>query len=68
MQLDPKRLVVLGEIADRGGISAAARALGHTSSAVSQQLTRLEQEVGVPLVDRTANGADLTATGRLLAA
>ncbi|MCX4743965.1 LysR family transcriptional regulator [Kitasatospora sp. NBC_01287] len=67
MELDPRRLLILCQIADAGGVAGAARALGHTPSAVSQQLSRLEREVGVPLVDRSGGRAELTATGRLLA-
>ena len=67
MTLDPKRLLVLRAIAEGGGISPAARLLGHTPSAVSQQLRRLEQEAGAPLVDRTDGRLELTAAGRLLA-
>ncbi|WP_225849940.1 LysR family transcriptional regulator [Streptomyces sp. HPF1205] len=67
MELDPKRLLILRHIADSGGVAAAARVLGHTASAVSQQLQRLEREAGVPLVDRSGGRAELTAAGRLLA-
>ncbi|GAB2705605.1 hypothetical protein GCM10010442_25530 [Kitasatospora kifunensis] len=59
--------MILRAIAEGGGVAAAARALGHTPSAVSQQLNRLEREAGVPLVDRTGGRAELTAAGRLLA-
>ncbi|MEY9908450.1 DNA-binding transcriptional LysR family regulator [Catenulispora sp. MAP12-49] len=65
--MDPKRLVALNAIAAHGGIASAARVLGTTPSAVSQQLSRLEQEAGVPLVDRGASRVRLTAAGRLLA-
>lgn len=41
--------------------------LGTTPSAVSQQLSRLEQDVGVPLVDRTGGRLEMTVAGRLLA-
>nr|AUV64172.1 putative RuBisCO transcriptional regulator [Streptomyces citricolor] len=68
MDLDPRRLLVLHAIAHHGGLAPAARALGQTRSAVSQQLARLEKEVGLPLVDRSGNRLELTATGRLLAA
>lgn len=67
VQLDPKRLLILRHIAESGGVAAAARALGHTASAVSQQLQRLEREAGVPLVDRSGGRSELTAVGRLLA-
>jgi molybdate transport repressor ModE-like protein len=71
MDLDPKRLLVLHAVADRGGITAAARRLGVTPSAVSQALARLEQEARVPLLDRADRGGartGLTAAGRALAA
>lgn len=68
MELDPRRLLILRQIADGGGVAAAARALGHSPSAVSQHLNRLEREVGMPLVDRAAGGrAELTVAGRVLA-
>ena len=68
MELDPKRLIVLHEVAAAGGVAAAARALGHTPSAVSQQLRRLEQEAGVPLFARESGGRlELTYAGRELA-
>ena len=67
MELDPKRLLVLHAIAEADGIAAAARMLGHTPSAVSQQLQRLEREAGVALVDRGGGRLELTEAGRLLA-
>ena len=68
MDLDPRRLLVLHAIADNGGLAPAARALGHTRSAVSQQLASLEREVGLALVDRSGGRLELTAAGRTLAA
>ncbi|MFJ1547628.1 LysR family transcriptional regulator [Streptomyces sp. NPDC088246] len=68
MDLDPRRLLVLSAIAQSGGLAPAARVLGHTRSAVSQQLANLEREVGLPLVDRSGARLELTAAGRLLAA
>ena len=67
MELDPRRLLVLHAIAEADGIAAAARLLGHTPSAVSQQLQRLEQEVGAALVDRGGGRLELTELGRSLA-
>ncbi|MEU3031585.1 LysR family transcriptional regulator [Streptomyces incarnatus] len=68
MDLDPRRLLVLHAIAEHGGLAPAARALGHTRSAVSQQLATLEREAGLVLVDRSGVRLELTAAGRLLAA
>ena len=67
VDLDPKRLLTLAAIAEHGGIAAAARVLGTTPSAVSQQLGRLEQDAGLPLVDRSGGRLVMTVAGRLLA-
>jgi DNA-binding transcriptional LysR family regulator len=45
--LDLRRLRLLSVLARRGTIAEAARTVGYTPSAVSQSLSRLEQEVGV---------------------
>jgi DNA-binding transcriptional LysR family regulator len=72
MHLDPRRLAVLGAVANAGGVLAAAAALHLTPSAVSQHIARLETETGVTLLDRSQLGgrraARLTPAGRLLAA
>ncbi len=64
--LDLRRLQILREFSVRGTIAATAHALGYTPSAISQQLTTLERETGVALLDRSARGAELTDAGRLL--
>lgn len=66
--LDVGRLRVLREVSLRGSIAAAARSLGLTSSAVSQQLSALEREAGTSLVDRSPRGVALTGAGHALAA
>ncbi|PZS25097.1 MAG: LysR family transcriptional regulator [Pseudonocardiales bacterium] len=65
--LDVGRLRLLREVALRGTIAAAARSLGLTASAVSQQLAVLEREAGTALMDRSPRGVVLTGAGRLLA-
>lgn len=67
MEIDPRRLRYLLAVSRRGGIIAAAEALGVSASAVSQQLARLEQETGRQLVRRTTRGTQLTDDGQLLA-
>lgn len=49
-----------------GSVVGAADELGFTPSAVSQQVKRLERQVGVPLLDRAGRGVVLTAAGRRL--
>lgn len=58
--LDIHRLVLLREVKLRGSITAAARALSYTHSAVSQQLGLLEKEAGVPLLEKVGRGVRLT--------
>ncbi|MFD8559840.1 LysR family transcriptional regulator [Streptosporangium canum] len=67
MEIDPRRLRVLHEVARRGGVVRAAEALHLTASAVSQQLALLEREVGLALVDRSQRRIALTPAGRVLA-
>src|SRR4051794_27527296 len=62
--LDVRRLRVLREVAARGTIAAAARSLAYTPSAVSQQLSALEREAGVALLDRGGGRIALTEAGR----
>jgi DNA-binding transcriptional LysR family regulator len=66
--LDVGRMRLLREVAVRGTIAGAARALGLTPSAVSQQLAVLEREAGTALVDRSPRGVSLTGAGHALAA
>ena len=58
--LDVRKLRLLRELAHRGTIAAVAEALAYTPSAVSQQLTALERETGVPLLERTGRRVTLT--------
>lgn len=67
MDLDPRRLLLLEAISGTDSLAQAARRLGHTPSAVSQQLAKLEREAGVPLVERGGGRLELTAAGRILA-
>ncbi|MEV5082929.1 LysR family transcriptional regulator, partial [Streptomyces sp. NPDC056159] len=54
--LDLHRLMLLREIKFRGSMSAAARNLSYSHSAVSQQMSLLEKEVGVVLLERVGRG------------
>ncbi|MFE0021760.1 LysR family transcriptional regulator [Amycolatopsis sp. NPDC059021] len=66
--MDIGRLRTLREFADRGSVTAAARALHCTPSAVSQQLRALQTEVGLPLTEPAGRGLRLTDAGRALVA
>ena len=52
--------------ADERSISAAAKRLGASPSAVSQQLTNLEKAVGATLLQRNARPVRLTPAGEIL--
>ena len=65
--LDVKRLRVFAAIARHGSVTAAAEELHYAQPSVSHHLARLEEEVGLPLVQRTGRGIRLTEVGRLLA-
>lgn len=64
--LDLHRLHVLREVGRSGSLTSAAAALSFTTSAVSQQIAKLEHEVGVALVDRHPRGVVLTEAGQAL--
>jgi len=57
---------MLREFAARGTLAAAAEAMGYSPSAISQQLSILEREAGVPLTVRSGRGLRLTAAGERL--
>ena len=61
--MDFEDLRTFVDVADAGGVSAAARRLGVSKSIVSRRLFRLEAELGVQLLARTTRGAALTEAG-----
>src|SRR6266576_4842377 len=61
--LDIEELQTFVEVADAGGVSAAALRLGVSKSIVSRRLLRLEAELGIQLLARTTRGAALTEAG-----
>ncbi|MFF4585817.1 LysR family transcriptional regulator [Streptomyces sp. NPDC001388] len=65
--LNLERLRTLDALARHGSVSAAAAGLHITTSAVSQQLAKLEREVGQRLLAKHGRGVRLTDAGRLLA-
>src|SRR5580692_9326764 len=63
LMLDLEDLETFIEVADAGGVSAAARRLGVSKSIISRRLVRLEAELGAQLLARTTRGAALTEAG-----
>ncbi|MFC7216829.1 LysR family transcriptional regulator [Streptomyces polyrhachis] len=61
-----ERLRTLAAVARHGSVSAAAEGLHVTTSAVSQQLAKLEREAGQQLLAKHGRGIRLTDAGKLL--
>jgi len=64
--LDPRRLMLLRDVATTGTIAGAASRAGCTAAAASQQLSGLERDVGTALLERSARSVRLTEAGRVL--
>jgi DNA-binding transcriptional LysR family regulator len=64
--IDLRRLALLRELHHRGTIAAVATALSYSSSSVSQQLSQLEREAGVPLLVKSGRRVRLTPAAELL--
>ncbi|MET9553301.1 LysR family transcriptional regulator [Streptomyces sp. NPDC006645] len=64
--IEARHLRVLRAVAATGSFSAAARELGCTQPAVSQQMKVLEASVGTPLLIRTSRSMRLTQAGEAL--
>ena len=57
---DLKRMAVFAAVVQHGSMSGAARALGMSTSAVSQQVRKLESDGGVTLLHRSTRKLALT--------
>ncbi len=64
--LDLSRLRALHAVHVHGSVAAAAKALGYTPSAISQQVGKLERETGTPLLERQGRGVVLTDAATML--
>ncbi|MER7182564.1 LysR family transcriptional regulator [Streptomyces hyaluromycini] len=65
---DLHRLRLLRELKHRGTLAAVAAALSYVPSSVSQQLSQLEAEVGVPLLEPVGRRVRLTEQAEILVA
>ncbi|MBM7439126.1 LysR substrate-binding domain-containing protein [Streptomyces sp. HB132] len=63
---DVKKLRILRTLRDRGTVTATAEALLMTPSAVSQQLTNLAGQLGVPLLEAQGRRVRLTDAAHLV--
>jgi DNA-binding transcriptional LysR family regulator len=62
----PAELGFIVSLSNAGSLSAAARELGITTSAVSKRLAVIEARLGVPLVNRTTRRMSMTPEGEVL--
>lgn len=58
------QMMIFTRTVQEGGFSAAARALDLTPSAVSKQISRLEDQLSIRLLNRTTRHISLTEEGR----
>ncbi|MDX6352632.1 MAG: hypothetical protein QOF84_7422 [Streptomyces sp.] len=64
--LNLERLRILNAVSTYGSVSAAADVLHVTTSAISQQMSKLERETGQQLLAKNGRGVRLTDAGKLL--
>ncbi|WFB09237.1 LysR family transcriptional regulator [Streptomyces sp. LX-29] len=64
---DSRHIKTFHEVVRAGSYSAAARSLGYTQPAITQQMKALERAVGTPLFTRVGRRMRLTEAGEALA-
>lgn len=62
--MDLRQLAAVVAVADHGGFTAAAAALGISQPALTRRVASLEAELGAELVDRSGRTVTLTDAGR----
>ena len=60
--IELRHLEALSVVADEGSFRRAARRLGYTQSAISQQIAALERAIGFPVLERPSRGNPLALT------
>jgi len=58
------QMILFANVVDHGSFSATARSLGQSPSAVSKQISHLEDRLGVRLLNRSTRTISLTEAGR----
>ncbi|WP_448864052.1 LysR family transcriptional regulator [Dorea sp.] len=64
--MDINKLALLCDVADTNNLTLSAERMGYTQSGVSHAISKLEAEMGIPLIKRTKHGVELTSEGSLL--
>jgi DNA-binding transcriptional LysR family regulator len=65
INLDLDTLRTLAVAHDRGGLAQAAEHLGRTPSAISLQMKRLQEDLGMPIFRKRGRGLALTEAGEI---
>ena len=60
-----EEMAIFARIAEQGSFTAAAKSLGRSKAYVSQQLTKLEERLGIQLLFRTTRKLSLTEAGKV---
>lgn len=68
MDMDPRKLIVVLEVAERGSVSRAAQALNIAQPSLSRTISDFEASVGVRIFERGSRGVTLTPEGERLIA
>ena len=63
MRASSEELITFVTVVESGSFSRAAEQLGQDNSVVSRTLKRLEQKLGITLLNRTTRRLELTARG-----
>lgn len=66
VMIEVKHLRLVAAIERHGTLSGAAREMGLSQPAITQQMQRLEKDLGTPLVTKQSRGVTLTSAGRVL--
>ncbi|WP_368172900.1 LysR family transcriptional regulator [Aeromonas sp. R2-1] len=61
-----RRYTIFAAVVEAGSMTGAAKALGMTPSAVSQHISQLESQLGLPLLHRSTRRLSLTEAGEVV--
>lgn len=64
--IDSRRLLYFYHVATRGSFSQAEGVLGAPQPVISRQIAKLEQELGLQLLERNGRGVTITRCGEIL--
>ena len=64
--IDPQQLALFVAVVEKGGFTAAAQHLNTDKGYVSRSVSRIEDQLGVPLLNRTTRSVTTTQAGMVL--